>query len=461
MPNYFKTLTLSRLILIGISIFSMTTYANTVNDFLLMDIAHTAQPTAKNTDCVTPKVNDPQYILVSCLSEGLAIVIKKDKYGFVNEQGDVVIPAKYDFIYKFQHGYALFAQKTAQSNKFYWGAINKQGKEVIKPKYDNLSRWYDEQNISFDKYQENGKLKSGLLSFTGDVIIDAIYDNTLIFYQDIARACQDKQCHFINRTGQPAFISNPNGYATYYADGQFSQSRARVKQDGLYGFVDLNGKLVIPIIYSSAENFKNKRAIVAKDERYGVIDRDNSIIVPLQYGRIERTHTGFFMAQQKDQVLFLDNDGKQQSAQVYEDILFPSIFGEFISLKKQGKWGFVNHHLQTIIPFEYQSAFTFSEELAAVKKAGKYGFINTSGDTVIPFEYDDAKIDSQDPTVLWDNPYQFKKGVAAVKKNGQWGAIDKQGKIVVPFIYDKVINNELDGIVASKDGQQFTYEYEQ
>lgn len=56
-----------------------------------------------------------------------------------------------------------------------------------------------------------------------------------------------------------------------------------------------------------------------------------------------------------------------------------------------------------IIPPQYKDARNFSERLAAVKKDGKWGYINPVGDTVIDFQYDRA--------------YSFSEGKALVEKH--------------------------------------------
>ncbi|WCL48494.1 WG repeat-containing protein [Leptospira sp. GIMC2001] len=70
--------------------------------------------------------------------EGLSRYIDKDKMGFVNEKGQIVIQAKYDFVYPFEKGKAKFCNgcKSIQEGEHYymdpksgtWGTINKQGK---------------------------------------------------------------------------------------------------------------------------------------------------------------------------------------------------------------------------------------------------------------------------------------------------------------------------------------------
>ncbi len=77
-----------------------------------------------------------------------------------------------------------------------------------------------------------------------------------------------------------------------------------------------------------------------------------------------------------------------------------------------------------VIPLEYDAIGIFHEGLASVKKNGKYGFIDKTGKEVIPFEYDYV--------------CDFHEGLAGARKNGKYGFIDKTGKVVIPFEYNSV-----------------------
>jgi hypothetical protein len=83
----------------------------------------------------------------------------------------------------------------------------------------------------------------------------------------------------------------------------------------------------------------------------------------------------------------------------------------------------------------------FSDGLVSVKKNGKYGFVNNKGRTVIDFEYDEAG--------------RFVKGFAVVKKNNEYSLIDSLGNIILPEVtFDYlVMDNETGLIWFRKDGK--------
>ena len=67
------------------------------------------------------KLFNKQFEKVRNFSEGLAPVKQEGKSGFINTQGEVVIPCIYDFSWYFSEGLATVVQNDK------WGLINTQG----------------------------------------------------------------------------------------------------------------------------------------------------------------------------------------------------------------------------------------------------------------------------------------------------------------------------------------------
>lgn len=103
----------------------------------------------------------------------------------------------------------------------------------------------------------------------------------------------------------------------------------------------------------------------------------------------------------------------------YDNNLFPA----FTQVLWRSAYGYVDRTGKLVIPYQFDSAGSFQEGLAAVSIDRKYGFINTSGKIVIKPEYDSVE--------------SFKNGYARVTKNGKFGFIDKTGKLITKIIFDK------------------------
>ena len=66
-----------------------------------------------------------------------------------------------------------------------------------------------------------------------------------------------------------------------------------------------------------------------------------------------------------------------------------------------------------VVPCKYDFVYDFLEGLAQVKMNGKRGYINKKGDVAIPFQYDTAS--------------SFRNNIAVVQQGSNFSAIDTQG----------------------------------
>ena len=156
------------------------------------------------------------------------ITIFGKKIGF-KKDGVVVIPAKYDYAWKFSEGLAAVALKGK------WGYIDKSGKEVIPFKYDDASS----------------------------------------FSQGLAAVALKGKWGYIDKTGKEVI---PIKYDFVWP---FSEGLAQVKLNGKWGYgymgyIDKTGKEVIPIKYDYAYDFRNGKAAVLLNGKWGTIDKQGN-----------------------------------------------------------------------------------------------------------------------------------------------------------------------------------------
>lgn len=78
-----------------------------------------------------------------------------------------------------------------------------------------------------------------------------------------------------------------------------------------YGFVDSDGELIVPFIYSWVSDFCEGRAIVTKNSKMGAIDGSGNKIIPVIYKSLAfDIETGTFTASRGDYNYLLDYEGK-------------------------------------------------------------------------------------------------------------------------------------------------------
>lgn len=134
--------------------------------------------------------------------------------------------------------------------------------------------------------------------------------------------------------------------------------------------------------------------------------------------------------------------------------------GKSVDIDSDGYYGFIDKTGKTVIPFNYAWAESFSQGLAAVRNnEGKMGYINKEGKLAIPYRYSSASpfsdglasvrdydesgengiktvyIDKTGKIALTVNyeARDFSNGLARVIKDDKYGFMDKTGKIVIPM----------------------------
>lgn len=188
-------------------------------------------------------------------------------------------------------------------------------------------------------------MKSGLLSFA----------LILLFYnlsaQDVIRFYNDSKVGYKNKlTGE--IIVSPH----FQSGSEMVDHYALVVDGTKRGFIDDNGKIIIPCIYDDATLFYHGLSCVKLNEKYGCINFSGIVIIPFEYD--------------------FASDFKNDLARV----------------KRNDKCGFIDSTGSIIVPLQYNDAGEFSEGLAPVKNnQNKWGFINTSGKIIIDAKYDQAQ----------------------------------------------------------------------
>jgi len=254
-------------------------------------------------------------------------------------------------------------------------------------------------------------------------------------------SCRSYETFLLDKNGNklsPAFrdIGDfSNGLAEFVPFG------ANKDKQGLHGFIDKKGRIVIPPVYLATDKFYNGQTWVMyrENSQYGLsyIDTTGKLIykIPINYYKND------FLTS-KASVDFVCNwDTKEDIIWWKKGKIFllnwnfsPYIEGEIRKAKGiyhflyEGKYGIIDKNFVLRVPValdDIDPEYKFSGQgMERVKYGDKYGFINVfTGELVTPFEFSDTR----KPT----------NGLFWVKKNNKWGCIDKTGKVRIPFLYDE------------------------
>ncbi len=289
---------------------------------------------------------------VGSVSEsGLLNVQKGEKWGVVDRQNKVVVDFRFDVIAPFSKS-GLAAAKRDEK----WGYINAKGEWVVEAKYDSAAMFSD-YNVAVVSLNE----KFGVIDPSGKVVVKLIYS-------DIGKFEPGTGLAYANRGGKAGHI-NAKG-----------EEQVAFNWDETYGFSVFG--LAVARIESKI-----------KDEYlYGIIDTQGKIVVPVKYdGAYVCDESEWVMLQENDFWGYMSKDGKWQIKPEYDDASCFRNEKRFAAVKKKNKWGFINAKNQFVIPARYDTARGFSEQgFAAVERNDKWGFIDFTGKTVVPLKYAEA-----------------------------------------------------------------------
>ena len=141
-----------------------------------------------------------EYDKVDRFREGLAVVKKDKKYGFVDKSGKEVVPCQYDFALEFSEGLA----SVKKGDK--WGYIDKSGKTVIPFRWDRRAYPFHDgiARVSIKKegleFLRHGAL--GYIDINGKEITPCIYPVANDFSFGLALIKHDTTRSYIDSSGK-------------------------------------------------------------------------------------------------------------------------------------------------------------------------------------------------------------------------------------------------------------------
>lgn len=296
----------------------------------------------------------------------------------------------------------------------------------------------------------------------GTVIAPNIYLHVAQFENGYCRVwLEDTLCGLIDAEGEvvvPCLYDNVN---------HPSCGRVLVAKNGLYGFSDLHGNLVIPPTFPQANDFTENRAAVMvvidsffyqctyidtlgntlfqpvyeaafpfssgyapikQYERWGLIDTLGREALPTVHEQITLPEQGIlFAGDEYGMALFkcTPSGVKRMTAPVYFPVTSPA--DNRVGVTRNGKQGFLDLDGHEVIPCIYDEIGAFHLGRTLVRNEDSYGIIDTLGNIVLPIEYSYKTSKGQ--------KYVYYDSLALVEKDGLLGYVDLQGNIVIPLLF--------------------------
>jgi hypothetical protein len=221
------------------------------------------------------QVIPPIYEFGTSFKDGIAAVVLNNKTRFISKSGDTVLETDYNSVGNFSCGRALF-----RSNNDKFGYLDIQGNIVIPPTFEYA---YDFSEGYATVYVSNGITKGiAYIDVNGDFIHDHVHYNGMHFRDGIASVQHSSGKHgCINAAGEYVIEPISDSYIS------FSEGLAPICVKGKIGYMDRKGEIVIPPRFSYAGNFHDGIAIIIKSKKFGYINRSGEVIIEPKYNDAE------------------------------------------------------------------------------------------------------------------------------------------------------------------------------
>jgi hypothetical protein len=357
-------------------------------------------------------------------SQELLIAAKESgkKFGFINTNGQYVIPPSFDDATPFMSDVAV-----VRVGKKY-GVIDRKGAYTIKPVFDDALYYFPEGKITV-----KSKGKWGIVSAQGDTIVPFRFAYASIYNEGTAvvgvtvknpKSYRDKvRVFFADSLGniagykgeESAMLTFEEGEKTFFLPGQMIKGQYQDR-----GW---------PIVRSDKILLNNTEAEIAYDVRteaqldlygYSTFDhtgfREN--LMPCITG--DPVETGG----DRDVVYLRANPGEFNYSPAFTlkaSHAYP-FFNGVAAVASEGKWIFIDNEGWVISrtglsteEYKANPPMYFNGLIGFVNSKDKVGFVNIKGETVIPFEFDEYHPFEYDVT-----PAKYKGSYGLLKKDGTW-----------------------------------------
>lgn len=281
---------------------------------------------------------------------GIAKVMKKGKYGFINTKDELVVPLQFDEVKEFAFGRAAVKMNGK------WGYIDDYGTIVIEPIYSSAenfrSNYFAEVRI---------RNKAGVIDNAGNVVLPLEF----------------------------SFIRN------WTNDDHFIASRSKsLGFKELWGVYDLKGKELIPTMYNSLEKILRHETDLYSfkaelDGKWGLVNNRNEIILPFRYENSECIRpfkNGYAATKVNEKWGFVNLKGEQVIPHMYERVNDRS--NKHFEVKEKGQWGLVDSGNIVKLSVEYEDIIALKNGYWGLKKNKLWGVADSTGKIIIDFQYE-------------------------------------------------------------------------
>ncbi len=337
-----------------------------------------------------------------------------------------------------------------------WGVIDNTGKLIVNNTYDEMVVVPDKNkdlfictyDVDYEKEEYHTKVvnKDGSEILTNYNKIQAIEnsDGKNIWYENnILKFEQDGKYGLIDFNGK--LILNPEYDNIYALEG--IEKNIIIEKNGQKGLVNTSmGEVIIQPEYTEiatlTKTYENGY-IVSKNGKYGIISADAKRIFEPIYEGIKRvTSNGYYAVVEAGKTKLVSSTGEVKLESGFDDI--HEINGEYLTTTVKGLYGVLKIDGTNVIKNEYEDLRYLYETYYIAKKNGLYGVVSMTNDTLVDFTY---------TSMEYMKTADF---IEAEKQNYKTDLIDRKFNVVLKDVIVSELNLE-NGYVRVREGEEYQY----
>jgi hypothetical protein len=390
-------------------------------------------------------------------ADGSVVVLE----GMQNESGKVVIPAIFEFIWPFQNDTISFARrpnsdeilngdgqfiaitisgflyfnfpsyysvesyqaglfKVFDKRRNLYGFIKKDGNTAIKPQFTEADD-FSEGLAAVELPTRRGTFYT-YINLKGKQEFNYQFHRAYPFSQGKGLVEVTKNHYgLIDKMGKITPINGKYQHVYNPKEG-FCITNAKVNNVLKFGFVKVNGEVVLEPTYDFIDNFEMGTATFFSNGKAGMIDTGGNIVIEARYDEIYRFDQFHYIYESDGLKGLMTTTGEQVFPPVYSEISY--FVNGLCPVRKNTSWGLSNIEGKLVVPCKY-SGFERTSTGWRMQTGDDWLLVKNKVDTLVLPKYDEVS--------------DFFGQIAAVKKNELWGFVNLLGEEAIEPMFDEVV----------------------
>jgi hypothetical protein len=231
----------------------------------------------------------------------------------------------------------------------------------------------------------------------------------------------------------------------------FSEGLAAVRIDGLFGFINHQGDIVIAPRFQAASSFSDGYAEVRIGNASGAIDRSGQLVVPAKFKRLLHFYDGTFIAEPLPEKQSSQDAGHERLDTMKSSIMLTDI--RAAGLYHRNKGWLTEQDLQFSIFDEPRRGLVWASRRSQTE-GEQWGLLRADGSWRVSPRYEHVQQIMGTHAVV-NAPTQPQLPPIERRETVRWGAVDRNGDLVVPLQF-AYLSYWRGGYGYAKEGKPYT-----